>query len=95
MRRREVRMLDVADFGRNPHGAEFGEHGVCYVRYGKAKKGSPPKQRSVLTVWDWVPEILDQWITEVRPAYIALSGRDTGALWPSERAERIALSASR
>lgn len=93
LRRREVRMLDVADFGRNPHGAEFGEYGVCYVRYGKAKKGSPPKQRSVLTVWDWVPEILEQWITEVRPAYTALVGGDTGALWPSERAERIALSA--
>ena len=43
-------MLDVADFGRNPDGAEFGEYGVLYVRYGKAKKGSPPKRRSVLTV---------------------------------------------
>jgi hypothetical protein len=24
-------------------------------------KGSPPKRRSVLTVWPWLPEILDQW----------------------------------
>ena len=29
-------------------------YGVCYVRYGKAMKGSPPKRRSVLTVWPWV-----------------------------------------
>ena len=24
-------------------GVEFGEYGVCYVRYGKANKGSAPK----------------------------------------------------
>ena len=29
LRRNEARMLDAADFGRNPHGAEFGEFGVC------------------------------------------------------------------
>jgi integrase len=40
-RRRETAMLGVADFGRNPDGQEFGEYGVCYVRYGKAQKGSP------------------------------------------------------
>ena len=46
LRRNETRMLDVVDFGRNPEGAEFGEHGVLYVRFGKAMKGSPPKRRS-------------------------------------------------
>lgn len=89
LRRNEVQMLDLADLGRNPHAPEFGDHGVLYVRHGKAKRGSPPKRRSVLTVWDWTPEIVDQWITHVRPAF----GRaDSRALWPSERAERIALS---
>jgi integrase len=29
LRRNETRMLDVADFGRNPHGVEFGDYGVC------------------------------------------------------------------
>jgi len=67
LRRNETRMLDGADFGRNPHGAEFGEFGLCRVRFGKAKKGSPPKRRSVLTVWDWTPDILGEWFTEVRP----------------------------
>jgi integrase/recombinase XerC len=43
-------MLDTVDFGRNTEGKEFGEHGVVYVRHGKAKRGSPPKRRSVLTV---------------------------------------------
>ncbi|MCU1480824.1 MAG: xerD 2 [Subtercola sp.] len=31
------------------------------VRYGKAMRGSPPKQRSVLTVYDWIPDILQEW----------------------------------
>lgn len=88
LRRNETRMLDVADFGRNPHGTEFGEYGVCYVRHGKAMKGSPPKRRSVLTVWDWTAEILDQWITEVRPLLTVVGNE---ALWPSERAPRVGL----
>jgi hypothetical protein len=73
----------------NPEGPEFGELGVCYVRHGKAMRGSPPKRRSVLTVWDWTVEILAQWTEELRPAF----GRaDTRALWPSERAPRIGLA---
>ena len=88
LRRREVRMLDVADFGRNPKAAEFGEFGVCYVRYGKANKGSPPKRRSVLTVWGWLPDILAQWVAEIRPL-MAAAGNP--ALWPSERAPRVGL----
>ena len=55
LRRNETRMLDAADFGRNPHGTEFGEFGLCRVRFGKARKGSPPKGRTVLTVFGWTP----------------------------------------
>ncbi|MGD0700367.1 MAG: hypothetical protein ABSA02_10840 [Trebonia sp.] len=64
LRRNETRMLEAADFGRNPHGEELGEFGLCRVRFGKAKKGSPPKRRSVLTVFGWTPEILEEWFTE-------------------------------
>ena len=71
LRRNETRMLDVADFGTNPHAPEFGEHGVCYVRHGKAMKGSTPKRRSVLTVWPWVGEALAEWTTEIRPLLAA------------------------
>jgi site-specific recombinase XerD len=89
LRRNETRMLDTTDFGRNPEGSEFGEFGVCYVRHGKAMRGSPPKRRSVLTVWDWTVEILAQWTEELRPAF----GRaDTRALWPSERGPRVGLT---
>ncbi|MEO3868205.1 hypothetical protein ABGB18_05170 [Nonomuraea sp. B12E4] len=45
LRRREARMLDLVGFGRNPHARQFGEFGVCYVRWGEAMKGSPPKRR--------------------------------------------------
>ncbi|GAA0564231.1 hypothetical protein A8924_2715 [Saccharopolyspora erythraea NRRL 2338] len=50
LRRNEARMLDTVDFGRNPHEPKFGEFGRVRVRFGKAKKGSPPKQRTVMTV---------------------------------------------
>jgi site-specific recombinase XerD len=79
-------MLDAADFGRNPHGTEFGEYGRCQVRYGKAKKGSPPKRRSVLTLWGWTLDVLEEWFADVRPLF----GTDNNpAAWPSERGLRI------
>jgi site-specific recombinase XerD len=88
LRRNEVRMLDAADFGRNPHAVEFGDYGVCYVRHGKASKGSPPKRRSVLTVLPWTVEVLTEWVEEVLPAFDCPGP----ALWPTERADRLTLS---
>jgi integrase/recombinase XerC len=88
LRRNETRMLDVTDFGLNPKAPEFGRYGVCYVRHGKAVHGAPPKRRSVLTVWDWVPEIVNEWITDYRPFYQAAGS----GLFPSERAARVDLS---
>jgi len=87
LRRTETQMLDVADFGPNPHAAEFGEFGVSHVRFGKAMKGSPPKRRSVLTVWEWVPPVLAQWVGEARP--LMTSAENSAAMWPSERGPRI------
>jgi hypothetical protein len=79
LRRTETAMLDTADFGANPHAPEFGEAGICYVRYGKAMKGSPPRRRSVLTLWPWLPEVLAEWVSVIRP----LCGPDGNpALWP-------------
>ena len=85
-RRNETRMLDVADFGRNPDGKEFGDYGICYVRYGKARPGSEPKRRSVLTVRPWTSEVLEQWFTEIRPVF---GLDDNPAAWPSERGLRV------
>jgi integrase/recombinase XerC len=53
-------------------------------------KGSPPKRRSVLTVWPWVAEVAEEWIREIRP----LGGHvGSQARWPTEQAERISLVA--
>ena len=67
LRFNEVRHLQTVDFSRNPHGREFGRYGVVQVRYGKAKKGSPPKRRSVLTVFDWTPEVIADWLAHGQP----------------------------
>ena len=40
----------------------------------------------MLTVRDWIPEVLEEWFTEVRPLF----GADGNpAAWPSERGPRI------
>lgn len=84
-------MLDGTDFAPNGHAPEFGEHGVCYVRYGKAMTGSVPKPRSVLTVPDiaLVVDVLVEWTERFRPLF----GRENSpALWPTERSDRLAVS---
>jgi site-specific recombinase XerD len=69
LRRNEVRHLQSVDFSRNPHAREFGRHGVLQVRWGKAHRSSPPKRRSVLTVFDWSVDVVDQWVAEGLPHF--------------------------
>lgn len=77
---------EVHDFGRNAKVPEFGDLGVCYVRFGKARSGGPPKRRSVLTVMAWSVDVLSEWLEDVWP-HCRIDGR--AALWPSERADRL------
>ena len=86
LRRRELLMLEVADFAANPKAPEFGDYGVCRVRFGKAANGSPPRRRGVLTVMDWSAEVIAEWVEEILPAWRPDSH---GALWPSERHPRV------
>lgn len=79
LRFNELRHLQLVDFARNPHAREFGRFGVCKVRYGKSKRSSPYKPRSVLTVWRWTPPILEDWLANGR------GEPDTLDLFPSER----------
>jgi integrase/recombinase XerD len=73
------------DFSRNPHAPEFGRYGVVHVRYGKAKKGSPHKRRSALTVFDWTPDVLADWLAHGQ------SHLDAGIdLFPSEKGALVA-----
>jgi DNA-binding Xre family transcriptional regulator len=69
LRRRETAMLDVADWGPNAKAPQFGRFGVLNVRYGKASRGSPPRQRTVLTVMGWAAEAVAEWVVEIRTAY--------------------------
>lgn len=88
LRRREVAMLDVADFTANPAAPALGGLGVCQVRYGKAMRGSPPKRRTVAAVMPWAVEALAQYLAEVRPRYGAPAAA-LPALWLTERGGRI------
>jgi site-specific recombinase XerD len=86
LRRREAAKLDVVDFSRNPHKPAFGAFGALSVRYGKAMASGPPRRRSVLTVFDWAVEVIEQYLREIRPLY----GRDEHpALWLTERGGRV------
>ncbi|MEV6135712.1 hypothetical protein AB0L63_06540 [Nocardia sp. NPDC051990] len=82
LRRRELVRLEAHDFGRNPKAAEFGDFGVCYVRFGKGSHGSGPKRRSVLTVMPWSVDVLHLLPSHARVA----SCPDRGGLpgdWPA------------
>jgi integrase/recombinase XerC len=91
LRRRELVMLELADFGTNPHAPEFGEHGVLHVRSGKASKGSAPKRRSVLTVFPWSVQVVEEWLGSYRDLFDTAAG--SSSLWPTERAARLTLGA--
>lgn len=87
LRRREVTMLDRADWGTNPRAPEFGEYGTLNVRWGKATKGSNPRRRTVLTVFPWSTEVVREWVGDYREFFDA----DHDGMWPSERNGRIGM----
>lgn len=49
LRCRELTMLDVYDFGPNPHVSDYGQFGAVQVRWAKGTAGSGPRRRTVLT----------------------------------------------
>jgi integrase/recombinase XerC len=88
LRRTELARLDVCDLLANPKQPRFGGCGVVRVRYGKGSRGSAPKRRDVLTVWGWAAEVLEQYLTEIRPLF---GFDDHPALWLTERGGRISV----
>ena len=84
LRRTEAAMLDLADFGANPHApssASSGSAGSASARPARARRR---KRRSVLTVWPWVPGVLaavdrgDPAADAPRPAAPRRCGRPSG-----------------
>jgi integrase/recombinase XerC len=86
LRRTETARLDVADFGRNPRAPQFGRYGTLNVRYGKAKKGQPPRRRNVLSVMGWAVEAVADYAGNIRPRF---GFADHPALWVTERGSRV------
>jgi integrase/recombinase XerC len=88
LRRTELARLDVCDLLANPQQPRFGGCGIVRVRYGKGSRGSAAKRRDVLTVWSWAADVLEQYVSEIRPLF----GFDEHpALWLTERGGRISV----
>jgi site-specific recombinase XerD len=86
LRRSETAHLDVADWGRNPAAPEFGGHGTLHVRYGKAKRGQPPRRRTVLSMFGWAVDAVVDYVENIRPRF---GFADHPALWMTERGGRV------
>src|SRR6266498_3690676 len=86
LRRTETAKLDLADWGRNPAAAEFGRYGMLNVRYGKAKRGQPPRRRNVAAVMGWAVEAMTDYVENVRPRF---GCTEHPALWVTERGGRV------
>ena len=86
LRRTEASRLDVVDFGRNPAAPEFGRYGMLNVRYGKAKRGQPPRRRNVAAVMGWAVEAVADYVENVRPRF---GCEQHPALWVTERGGRV------
>ena len=66
----------MADWGRNPAAPEFGRFGMLNVRYGKAKKGQPPRRRNVASVMGWAVEaVRTMWRTSGRGSAVMVIRR--------------------
>jgi site-specific recombinase XerD len=79
LRHDEMRRLDLVDLSRSAKAPYFGDYGVLRVRNGKANKGAPKKQRSVLTLVDWAAEALADWVENGLPRF----GEPTTHLFPT------------
>lgn len=86
LRRNETSKLDLADWGRNPSAPEFGRFGTLHVRYGKAKRGQPPRRRNVASVMGWAVEAVADYVENIRPRF---GFPDHPAMWVTERGGRV------
>ncbi len=90
LRRGEAVGLDAVDCHRHVGCPAFGSFGALHVRWGKAKRGGPPRRRTVISLFDWAVEGLSEYVNEVRPRF------DPGnhpALWVTERRSRLSARA--
>lgn len=90
LRRAELRGLDEQDLHFNSQVPKWGRYAALFVRFAKAKRGGPPRRRTVLLVPEmkWWVDCMAQWMDEGRPLF----GRaELSTLWPTERGTRVSL----
>ena len=86
LRRTETSKLDLVDWGRNPAAPELGRYGTVHVRYGKAKRGQPPRRRNVASVMGWAVDAVADYVENVRPRF---GCEEHPAMWVTERGGRV------
>ena len=59
---------------------------MLHVRYGKAKRGQPPRRRNVASVMGWAVDAVADYVENIRPRF-GCAGHP--ALWVTERGGRI------
>lgn len=93
LRRRELTMLEVEDFGPNPKTPQYRGFGAVQVRWAKGTAGSGPRHRTVLTApkFEWVVDLLDFWVSKAGRGLFPTAARSS-SLWPSERRARVTIS---
>lgn len=86
LRHDELRKLDLVDFSSNVKAPYFGDYGILRIRNGKANKGAPKKQRSVLTLVDWAAEAVADWAEHGLPRF----GQSLTHLFPTSTGGLVA-----
>ncbi|MEV6527401.1 tyrosine-type recombinase/integrase [Longispora sp. NPDC051575] len=86
LRATEASKLDVTDWYRNAKAPQLGRYGKLEVRWGKASRGSPPRRRTTHTVMPWIVDVVDDYLTNIRPRY---GFRGQPAMWVTERGGRV------
>lgn len=85
-------MLDAGDWHPNPQAPRFASLGSVHVRYAKALMGSPPRRRTVLSVFSWAVEAVRQYLAVPR-CVRCFEPEQHPAIWVSERRGRVAARA--
>ena len=78
-----------ATFGPTRGCRSSARYAQVHVRHGKSKRGGGPQRRTVLTVFAWAVEVVEQYVAEIRPCFGAPRHP---AMFLTERGTRIALA---
>ena len=87
----EATGLNLGSFSPNPAFPEFGNYGVIGV-WGKGSKGNGSKFRSVLVDHPLLPQLLDWYVSSIRPYFLRNADANETAMFLSERGKRIGVS---